>query len=138
MNRIIRCTCGSIINERKAKTVNGKTLLPQLRGHSPEVHQAHDPESGGLSGGRVPARRDGAALSTNGRENMKYIVRRSGGWRGVLRGIVEGLILTAYLTAVYYAWKGGFEKQLLILSIGVLIGVGIVALILIIKNKGGY
>lgn len=28
MNRIIRCTCGSIINERKAKTVNGKTLYP--------------------------------------------------------------------------------------------------------------
>jgi hypothetical protein len=27
-SRIIRCSCGAIINERRAKTVNGKTLCP--------------------------------------------------------------------------------------------------------------
>lgn len=32
---------------------------------------------------------------------MKYIVRRSGGWRGVLRGIVEGLPQLGLLAAAY-------------------------------------
>jgi len=32
---------------------------------------------------------------------MKYIIPRCGGWRGVLRGIAEGLPLVGLLAAVY-------------------------------------
>lgn len=69
---------------------------------------------------------------------IKHLIDLVGGLPQAKRGIVEGLIVTAYLAAVYYAWKGGFEKYLLVLSIGVLIGISIAAVILIIKNKGGY
>lgn len=69
---------------------------------------------------------------------IKELIDLVGGLPQVKRGIVEGLIVTAYLAAVYCAWKGGYEEHLIILSVGILIGVATVAVILIIKNKGEY
>lgn len=71
---------------------------------------------------------------------IKHLIDLVGGLPQAKRGIVEGLIVTAYLTAVYYAWKEGFEKQLTIFSAGVLVGLAIALAIILIKKyrQGGY